>query len=59
MFSFVKKFISYRDNLYVFLTDKGKELTERAAQEFLRLEDSALVGIDEHEKEPHIFVNLA
>ena len=40
-----------RRNLYVFLTDKGKELTERVEQEFLRLESTAFSGLDEHEKE--------
>ena len=40
-----------RRNLYVFLTDKGKELTERVEREFLRLEEAAFAGFDEHEKE--------
>lgn len=40
-----------RRNLYVFLTDKGKELTERVEREFLRLEETAFAGLDEHEKE--------
>ena len=40
-----------RRNLYVFLTDKGKELTERVEREFLRLEEAAFAGLDEHEKE--------
>ena len=40
-----------RRNLYVFLTDKGKELTERVEQEFLRLEEAAFAGLDEHKKE--------
>ena len=40
-----------RRNLYVFLTDKGKELTERVEREFLRLEEAAFAGVDEHEKE--------
>ena len=40
-----------RRNLYVFLTDKGKALTERVEQEFLRLESTAFSGLNEHEKE--------
>lgn len=39
-----------RRNLYVFLTDKGKALTERVEKEFLRLESTAFSGLDEHEK---------
>lgn len=40
-----------RRNLYVFLTDKGKEMAERVEQEFLRLEKAAFAGLDEHEIE--------
>lgn len=40
-----------RRNLYVFLTDKGKELTDRVEREFLRLEEVAFTGLDEHDKE--------
>ncbi len=40
-----------RRSLYVFLTDKGKLLAEQVKQKFEAIEEMALLGFDEKEKE--------
>lgn len=40
-----------RRSLYVFLTGKGRELAERAALEFDKIEENALYGFTDTEKE--------
>lgn len=40
-----------RRNIYVFLTEKGASLTKRVEQEFSKLENIALSGFNEQDKE--------
>lgn len=40
-----------RRSLYVYLTDKGKELAKRVESEFGRIEENALCGFTDEEKE--------
>ena len=47
-----------RRSLYVFLTDKGKQLQEIVAEEFAYLDEKAFDGISEEEKEMFMDVFL-
>lgn len=40
-----------RRNLYVYLTDTGKELAQRVNSEFNNIEEKALKGFSQHEKD--------
>lgn len=40
-----------RRSLYVYLTEKGREIAERVGEEFNKIENKALLGFDDRDKE--------